>query len=147
VHQFFPIELQEKDGTPIEESYYWFVICQSVPCVLRAHSRRCEARFARSGEPYHYGLDLDVGLSRPAVGDWHLWAPRVILVGGAAFMSDELYKRFKKDRLKPLRYHEATFYDEPWIAEENVPELLQWMQDNPDKAEETQKFFEKKSLK
>lgn len=148
-HQFSAIELQEKDGTPIEESYYIFKNCQAAPCVLRAHSEMKSVGRVRvepnEGKPYYFCQYNKVGLSRPAVEGWHLWGASLILPDGCVFMSDELYKRFKKDRLTHFRYHEAVFFDEPWVPEENVPEYLQWMQENPEQADELERIFESTS--
>ncbi len=145
-HQFSPIELQEKDGTPIDEPYYMFVNCQSAPCVLRAHSDMKPVQYKYDGCPF-YGCHYDgVAISKPVTKGWHLWGPSIIPASGCVFMSDELYKRFKKDRLKPFRYHKVVFHDEPWMPEENVPEYLRWMKDNPDLAEGEKCFFKKQSL-
>ncbi|SLN71555.1 hypothetical protein ROA7450_03932 [Roseovarius albus] len=147
-HQFSSIELQEKDGTPIPEQYYLFNNCQAAPCVLAAHSEMKPVSYTyHENMPFYFCHSTNVGLSRQVVEGWHLCGGSIILPSGCVFMSDELFKRFKQDRLKPFRYHEATFFDEPWMAEENVPELVQWMKDNPELAEDKKRFFVKKSIK
>lgn len=114
VHQYFPVEYQDKKGN-FTGIRYWFVPCNRIDSVDREHSNMVlvdglqwtpPKDLVRRGEP----LPPNVDASRPAafvfnlkaIGDRQIWRDKHI--GGAAcLISDAMAELFKSEGLTGLR--------------------------------------------
>lgn len=57
-------------------------------------------------------------------------------------MSDSLITECTRRKITGFRAHPARELDTPWSAEVEVPELMQWLCDHPDRAADKQRFFD-----
>lgn len=137
VHQFFPVELRRKDGTPYEDSYFIFHPTRTVPCVLLSKSGISEiVRVAvgpRTGLPHHHVHADEYVISRPAFGERKVFGS-LFLRGNALFVSDAIMARMKAKKLTNLRLYTVEELDEPWVLEKEAPELVEFLKDKPEIA-------------
>jgi hypothetical protein len=118
VHQYFPVEYQDKQGN-FTGIRYWFVPCNRIDSVDREHTNMVlldglqwtsPKNVMRMGQP----LPPNVDPSKPAkfvfnvkaIGDRHIWRDKHI--GGATcFISDAMGDLFKKEGLTGLNLDES----------------------------------------
>ena len=114
VHQFFPIEYQDKKGN-FAEIRYWFVPCNRIDSVDRDHTNMVlldglqwtsPKNVMRMGEPLPPHVDpakpAGFVFNLKAIGDRHIW--RDMHIGGAAcFISNAMGNLFMKEDLTGLR--------------------------------------------
>ncbi len=127
VHQFFPLELFRKDGTPVDEPYYIFNCTVSFDSILLKHS---EAKWVNLDKPEEYprleivSMQKQV-LSKQAIEGHHIWSHLRQRMRGL-FVSDAFHKQLKKNKIKYLFSRKCEELDVPWIEEENLGPLLDY---------------------
>jgi hypothetical protein len=118
VHQFFPVEYQDKKGN-FTAVRYWFVPCNRIDSVDREHSNMVllDGRqwtppkdLVRMGEPLPPNVDPDKPaefvFNLNAIGSRYIWRDKHI--GGATcFISDAMAELFKKEGLTGLRLDQS----------------------------------------
>ena len=133
VHQFIPISLKAKDGTPYDEPYYIFNACQTIACVLADVSPRqswvVKKAGRRKGMPFVNGPDSDLVLSKPAIDGHHVWTGELIK-GGTVFFSDVLEARMEKEKIRYLYYRKAEEIDRPFDAVAQIRPTIDWLLEN-----------------
>ncbi|WP_305098250.1 imm11 family protein [Croceibacterium aestuarii] len=132
-HQFFPISLNAKDGTPYEEEYFIFNACQRFDAILPDQSKSLHWSEKKAGEwkgmPFLNGTASDLVLSRPAIGDHHLWVSRLIL-GGHVFFSDPLKARMEKEKVRYVLYDKAEEVDRDLDLIQQIRPTKDWLVGN-----------------
>ncbi|XYK81537.1 MAG: imm11 family protein [Labrenzia sp.] len=130
VHQFMPIELRNKAGEPLTDNYYVFNCMVSVDTVLVKESGLQWEIDEPSGQSF---LDIltfkhDMVLSRPAVGDRHLWQGLYLqpISSGGVFCSDAFQKELKKRKIRFLDQKHCAEADVVWTPEDNIQPILDW---------------------
>jgi hypothetical protein len=85
--------------------------------------------------PYEQGFGTGYVLSRPKIAGHHVWRNTAI-IGPVTdlFFSDEIMARMKKEKIKYIDARRMEESDREWIAEENIPEWLEWAKENPELA-------------
>ncbi|MBD8556233.1 hypothetical protein IFT84_17125 [Rhizobium sp. CFBP 8762] len=146
VHQFFPVELRRKDGTPYEDSYFIFHPTRMAPCVLLSKSKISEIVRVkvgpRTGLPNYHVREDEYVISRPAFGERKVFGSLFLGGGGgdALFVSDAVMARMKAKKLTNLITYPVEERDEPWVFEKEAPELVEFLKDKPEIAAE---YYEK----
>jgi len=133
VHQFFPLKLFHKDGTPVDGEFFIFNCTISVDTLLvnRSDVDWSTYKGRNAGKPFvkaHF--DYTWVLSRPAIGQRHVWCGDKIPAIGT-FVSDELHAALKGRKIRYFNEKYCEEVDEPWIAEENIKLQLDWEAENP----------------
>lgn len=131
VHQFFPIVLQQKNGVPYEQEFFIFHPTGRVPCTLLSKMEGVERLKNIAGEPYYWFQDSVFVISRPAYGDRKIFST-LFLKSEALLVTDDAMERIKRARIKYLRVHPVKELDEPWIFEQEAPELAAFLKEHPD---------------
>ena len=136
-HQFFPVTLKRKDGTPCPGKYFIFHPTRYAPCVLLSksgvRSKVIVKRGERKGLPnYHIHYDEYV-ISRPSYGDRKIFGSLFIMRDGI-FVVDEFMDRIEGDKLQYFMKYRVKELDEPWVFEEEAPDLAAFLKDRPDIA-------------
>ncbi len=125
VHQFFPLTLYRKDGELVEDRYYIFNCPISFGCVL---TNRSEVIWVEGTELYPPRPDLSPArktvFSKPAIDGRHLWGESFRMTG--LFISDELHKAMKREKIKYFTAEYCEELDEPWTPEDNIQPILDW---------------------
>lgn len=116
VHQFFPVEYQDKDGN-FTETRYWFVPCNRIDSVDHDHTTMVLGKFGywrpvqdlvRRGEPLPPNADptkpSKYVFNRRQIGDRHIWRDKHI--GNSVWLSDQAAARFKSEGLTGVRFSE-----------------------------------------
>ena len=104
-HQFIPIRVTERNGTPIEKDWHVLVITHRQDTLLpEASDLRWSDPSGNGGtflftHPDHIALDLG------SLDDSHLWRERQLQFGSTLFMSDALRTALKEHGLRVLRQH------------------------------------------
>lgn len=126
LHEFFPLTLVWEDGSPIEGDWFIFNCTVSVDTLLPEKSGAVW-RDSVNGKPYiELHPDLDWILSRPAIGERHLWCGKRIQHGGGVYCSDVFYEELKRRKIKFIAAKHCEEIDELWVAEDNVDRQLAW---------------------
>lgn len=126
-HQFFPLELYYKNGTPVEEPFFVFNCCVSFDSLLVSRS---EVKWHGLGEPLR-SPNLGVlwrhrnVLSRPAIAGHHIWCSLRLRVAGL-YVSDVFHDQMKRRKIRYFDASPCEESEEPWIAEENAGPILEW---------------------
>ncbi|WNZ53878.1 hypothetical protein QT397_00455 (plasmid) [Microbulbifer sp. MKSA007] len=135
VHQFFPIQLKNKDGIPYDERYYLINVGQKFAAILVGKSAGCTQSWRVEAierkMPFLLTHDDGLVLSKPKIAGRHLWLSQVI-APNTYFCSDELMARFKKEKIKYFDSARNDEADEDWIAEENIAPFLRWREKHPE---------------
>lgn len=139
VHQFFPIELRRKDSTLHEGDYFIFHPTRYAPCVLLSKSgirSKVTVKYgSRAGMVnYHVHYDEYV-ISRPAYGDRKIFGSFSV-EHDALLVTNEVVERIQAEKLTNFRLYPVRELDEPWIFENEEPELAAFFKDRPDIAAE-----------
>ncbi len=134
VHHFYPLEMFNKDGSPVEDQYYWFLSGQGVGAVLSWRSGFDGHWWkAHSGEPLHGLKSHSIEtyyLSRSEVTGYHLWG-NLFHGPHAIVFSDELWERLQPLDTKNMRvYSNVKVVDEVWNVRREIGVWLDWMDDN-----------------
>ena len=135
VHQFIPISLKRKDGTPIEGEYFIFNCCQLLGAVLVNETKCGEWRKVvagpNEGQPYYDIPPHDLVLSRPAIGGKHIWVSAVANPGNP-FFSDELVERMEQEKIRYVTINSKNEeIEKPWIPEDNIAPRIAWERQQP----------------
>ena len=136
VHEFFPITLKQSNGVPYDEPYYIFHVTQRVACVFYKKSARGPIVTVKigplKGMPAYFCAVRKLVISKSAFGDRKIFSPSIVGDEGGAIFDDKIVRRLKAEGLlRKFWVHKVTEVDEPWIAEEQVPELIDFMKKNP----------------
>ena len=134
-HQFFPIELQNKDGVPYEAKYFVLHVTQHVPCFDRFETDMFAANKSRKGRPYFTASFAGAGgvICMQAVGKRQMFSGDD-LSGVALLVSDQLHAKFEKAKLFGDAFDGSTVreIDKDWILEEQRPEWVEWVKNHPE---------------
>lgn len=152
VHQFWPINLKRKDGTPYEDRYYILNIAQSFPAIIMDEPDKEDWRVyeggERNGEPHVLRLSGTGRVSLPATRGRHLWLSEITSCV-PYYCTDAMMARLRSTMtgLKIDNQYEKHEYlikflnarhipetDDPWIAEEQARPWLDWAKSHPEKA-------------
>lgn len=131
VHQFFELELRQKDGSPFPGQYYAFNCCQQIDTILVRESR-LEWEKETGHRPRISLVPSDVLVtSGPERAGRHLW--RELYVARSYIMaSDAFMIEMRKRKLIGLQIvNSGKEVDVPYDAEEQVGPLLAWLRENP----------------
>lgn len=126
-HQFFPLELSYKNGTPVEEPFFVFNCCVSLDSLL---VRRSEVAWYNFNDPLT-SPRLNVlwrhrnVLSRPAITGHHIWCSLRLRVAGL-YVSDAFHNQMKRRKIRYFDASPCEESEEPWVAEENAGPILEW---------------------
>jgi hypothetical protein len=130
VHQFFPIQLKRKGGTPYEDKYYIFNACQSFDCRIVAGRAVTWGESAVSeGRRYIINIGGPLQVSRPRIAGRHMWVNDLIH-SGRMCASDALFAKLAESGFKslyPIHYEEI---DMVWKADEQIPEIMLWFDEH-----------------
>jgi hypothetical protein len=121
MHQFFPLGVQDCVGAPLAEDLYIFNCAVGVDAIIYRHSKPNWFKDDINPPMLRAGLGETFELSRPAIGDHHIWCGKTV-ARNKLFVSDAFYAAV------PNGTFEATYreeLDEPWTEEEIAP-LRQW---------------------
>jgi hypothetical protein len=125
VHQFFPLTALRKSGTPFEEKYYIINIGQKFDCLMfNKGQRHVNLRSDVTAVPY-LKYTGDWFCSRQKVGNRHFWRA-AFYHETDGYVSELLYKRLKKEKIRRFESYHYEEVDEVWNAEEQIPEILDW---------------------
>jgi hypothetical protein len=136
VHQFFPLTILQRSGTPFDEKYYILNVCQDFEAQLYPDlSKRVflDERFNPpqvNYEPRIRYYDGEQVFSRSTIAGRHLWRSLI----HRYFISDTLLTRLKQENIKhfeltPSKGPGYSEVDQKWIARDQVPELVTWFED------------------
>ncbi len=138
VHQFFPVTILQRSGTPFDEKYYILNVAQKfgaqlhrtgAPNVVREELFRTGLDNPYGSPPYLVLGDNNPVFSRPKIAGRHLWIHTDTL-NKCVVMSDAMFKRWKKEKIRRYEvFPKKGFYQEvdaPWTADEQIPQTLAW---------------------
>lgn len=126
-HQFFPLELYYKNGTPVEEPFFVFNCCVSFDSLLVSRSEVAWYNF----NDYLTSPRLNVlwrhrnVLSRRAIAGRHIWCSLRLRVDGL-YVSDAFHDQMKRRKIRYFDASPCEESEEPWVAEENAGPILEW---------------------
>jgi hypothetical protein len=130
VHQFIPIALRNKAGEPLADNYYVFNCMVSVDTVLVKESGVQWEIDEPSGQPFTKikSFKHDMVLSRPEIGDRHLWQGLYLqpIGSGGVFCSDAFQKELMKRKIRFLDQKHCAEVDDEWKPEDNIQPILDW---------------------
>ena len=145
VHQFFPMVLKQRDGTPFPGEFHLLRVRRLFPCVLFRESDHQPLGSVKVepdvGKPIYRCHDTGLVISRPAMSGHHLFSNSIVS-GGYTIMSDTMMTECNRRKIKGIRAHPAKELDKRWDPEVEVPELMQWLQEHPERAAYMQQFFD-----
>ncbi|WP_428529697.1 imm11 family protein [Roseibium sp.] len=125
-----PIDLRNKAGEPLTENHYVFNCMVSVDTVLVNQSGVQWEIDEPSGQPFTRikSFKHDMVLSRPAIGDRHLWQGLYLqpVSSGGVFCSDAFQKELKKRKIRFLDQTQCGEMDSNWEPEDNIQPILDW---------------------
>jgi hypothetical protein len=149
MHLFFPIELQDADGAPLDGGFYHFTAQQDVDCILTDNNpdwfrlrnpndpssninstiTRIASRAPHKGTKFEMPGLSEIFLSKPMVVGRHLWTPG-ILGWSYLFFSYEFRKAWGHERMRGLDVaFRCKELERPWIAEDQMgPMLPDWQE-------------------
>jgi hypothetical protein len=137
VHQFFPLTILQRSGTPLDEKYFILNIMQKFEARLHFPERPGDVRREKFSmgllDPYGAPPYLVMGggtvYSRPKIAGRHLWIATAS-PGSKGAMSDKMFGRWKKEKIRWFEaFPQKGSYQEidvAWKAEEQIPETLAW---------------------
>ncbi|MEJ8563172.1 hypothetical protein QTO30_19465 [Yoonia sp. GPGPB17] len=138
VHDFFPIEMKKKDGSPLGKNYYLVSIRQYCICILPQLSACSKVkRTSFSNQPYQTCSERKLVLSRPAIKDMQIFITSVI-AGGYLIVSQAVGRRLIEEKIKRLDLYPVTLSDEVWDFDTHAPEAAEWYRENPEEWENQQ---------
>ena len=127
LHQFFPIALEQKDGTPYQDDYFILNVCSIVDAYMNLASASWS--FLNQGEPpFRPYISYSEGtVSAPEIARYHLW------VGGFTgyrrlHISDELETRLRKAKIRYLWTTRLEETDAVWRPDEQMPQAMRWLE-------------------
>lgn len=155
-HQFFPIRLLKKDGTPHEGDWFILNIIGRIPCLIPNGPLKTgwskypptRARYLNNGlnEPHYGSLDPDTcRVSRPAMAGRHLWQSWVFS-NPKWICSEPLFLRLKEVcrggradgdywDILGLWVNKIEETDEPWDTAKYAAPWLDWALAHPEEVE------------
>jgi hypothetical protein len=133
-HQFFPVTLKRKSGAVYDDKYFIFHPASNAPCVLVS---KCDIRSTivvkygpRTGMPIksiHYDGYV---ISRPAYGTFKVFGSPYV-GADSLLVTDDVMDRMKAERITNLYARPAKELDEPFVFENEDPELAAWLASHP----------------
>lgn len=155
-HQFFPVSLLQKDGSPHDGDWFFLNIVGRIPCLIPkgplktgwSKYPRTRAHYLNNGlnEPRYDSLDPDTCMvSRPAVAGRHLWQSW-IFSNPTWICSAPLFQRLKEvcrsgradgDHwdILGLWINPIDETDEPWDAKKYAKPWIEWALSYPEEVE------------
>jgi len=121
VHQFFPLLVEDRDGVPLNKQLFIFNCAVGVDAII---FRSCEPTWITydfSPPLLRAGIGERFELSRPAIGDHHIWCGKTV-AENKLFVSDAFYAALPSGTFE-AKYREEL--EEPW-TEEDIAVLRQW---------------------
>jgi hypothetical protein len=133
-HQFFPVTLKRKSGAVYDDKYFIFHPTSNAPCVLVS---KCDIQTTivvkygpRTGMPSkHIHYDGYV-ISRPAYGTRKVFGSPYV-GNDSLLVTDDVMDRMKAERITNLYARPAKELDEPFVFENEDPELAAWLASHP----------------
>ena len=104
-HQFIPIRVTERDGTPIEKDWHVLVITHRQDTLVPEASDLRWSDPSGKGGTYRFNHPEDIALDLARLDDSHLWRERQLQYGSTLFMSHALRTALKERGLRVLRQH------------------------------------------
>jgi len=130
VHQFFPITLKAKDGTPYPEEYFIFRACRTLNAVLADESPDLQWSKKQGrgfeGMPFVGGSGEKTVVSKAAIGDCPVWSSDLVWQG-RLFFSNSLKKEMDKQKVRYVDYRVAEEVDRPFVLEEQIRPTIDWL--------------------
>lgn len=134
VHQFFPVTLKRKNGSPYEEEYFIFHPTRRVPCVLLSESGVKEVIIVkygeRAGKPIPSVHEDEYCISRPAIEGYKVFGS-LYLMNHGLFVTDDVMARIQAEKIRILRVHPVRELDKPFVFEKEAPDVAAWLDDHP----------------
>lgn len=132
-HSFREVRVRRKDGVEVETPYFLVspgqIFCASLVDEEGSANWRTENRLGPV-VPNATQSGYRPVLSLPRIAGRHLWRSEVV-DGGKTFVSETLYKAFKKRVATNWKFLRADVVDRPWIAEDNLGPFLEWRKTVP----------------
>lgn len=125
LHQFFPLKLFGRDGSPLDGTYYIFNCAVGIDAIIHTTA---EPKWATNmaGMPILFtGQEKKFELSRQAIGDRHLWCGKTVAIW-ELFASDVFYEAIKRNKIVGFDAVYRKELDVPWIAEKELAPILRW---------------------
>ena len=104
-HQFVPIRVIERDGTPIEKDWHVLVITHRQDTLLPEASDLRWSDPSGKGGTYRFTHPEDIALDLARLDGSHIWRERQLQGGRTLFMSHALRTALKDRGLRVLRQH------------------------------------------
>lgn len=125
VHQFFPLKLFRKDGSPLDDDYYIFNCAVGIDAIIHTN-KEPKWTMNSAGKPRLYThLSREFEISRPAVGDQHLWCGKSVAQRDL-FVSDAFYQAMRRNRIQWIQAVHRREVDVPWIRDKELAPLVEW---------------------
>jgi hypothetical protein len=144
VHEFFPITMKRQDGTTFPGEFYLLRVRRAFPCVLFLESKHRQIGAVGVepdlGKPIYRCHTDGLVLSKPAIAGHHLFSTYVV-AGGSCILSDALMAECVRRQVRGFQAYPAREIDKPWAPETEVPELMHWLDERPDRAEYSKRIF------
>jgi len=124
MHQFFPLSVQDCDGTPLGEDIFIFNCAVGVDAIIFRNSKPNWFKDDLNPPVLRAGMGDNFELSRPAIGDHHIWCGKTV-ARNKLFISDAFYTAVTSHQIIGFR---AKYRDElalPWTDNEIAP-FRQW---------------------
>lgn len=138
IHQFFRIDLSFNDGSEVEERHYIWHVTQYAPCVLYKDSKQKRLRYVKFGEeagrPIYNCFAGGMVVSKPAFGNRKVFSTSIVNPGKLV-VSDSIGTELRKVNISDLWMEPVAEVDCEWRLEEDVPELMSWLKEHPEKKE------------
>lgn len=132
-HQFFPITLEAKNGTPYTDKYFIFNPCTIMDAYLDVADSKWQ-ELPNLMRPYRKGFE-PVTLSSQEIAGQHVWMGG-FMGSNDLFVSDALRKRIEKERMRYFWFQPLTERDVPWKPEVEMPQVLAWLEADPMRFQE-----------
>ena len=112
-HQFIPIRVTERDGTPIEKDWHVLVITHRQDTLLPEASDLRWSDPSGKGGTYRFTHPDHIALDLGRLDGSHLWRERQLQYGSTLFMSHALRTVLKDRGLRVLRQHRTRKFEHP----------------------------------
>lgn len=124
LHQFFPLAVEDCDGEPLKQELYIFNCAVGIDALIYRSIKPNWDTDAIGVPLLRAGMGEKLELSRPAIGQHHLWCGKTV-AENKLFASDAFYAAFTRLGMRAFSAVYRNELDEPWTEAEIAP-LRQW---------------------
>lgn len=145
VHQFFPVTIENSAGKRLTDSFHIIRVRQIRCCVFFDESRHMVIGVVRAGltkgKPIYNCREDGLVVSRKAMNGAHIFSTSVV-ASGLTIISDMLMGEFDRLNIQGFRRYKVEELERDWIPQSVVPELISWLQNNPQFGDQYDQYFQ-----